>query len=54
MNSMERQKDMTLKNELPRSVGSHMQLEKSTEIAPEGMKSLSQMETMPSCGCVWW
>ena len=39
---MKRQKDMTLKHELPRSIGVHMLLEKSREIAPEGMKKLSQ------------
>ena len=39
---MKRQKDMTLKHELPRSIGVHMLLEKSREIAPEGMKRLSQ------------
>ena len=39
---MKRQKDMTLKHELPRSIGVHMLLEKSREIAPEEMKRLSQ------------
>ena len=42
MNSMKRQKDMTLKDELPRSVGAHMLLEKSGEIAPKIMKTLGQ------------
>ena len=42
MNSMKRQKDRTLKNELPRSLVLNMLLEKSREIAPEGMKRLSQ------------
>ena len=41
-NSMKRQKDRTLKDELPRSEGSNMLLERSGEIAPEGMKRLSQ------------
>ena len=37
MNSMKRQKDRTLKDELPRSVGhiGHMLLEKSGGITPE-------------------
>ena len=35
MNSIKRQKDMTLKDELPRSAG---KLEKSGEITPERMK----------------
>ena len=44
MNSMKRQKDMTLKDELLRSVGAHMLLEKSGEIIPERMKAWSQSE----------
>ena len=42
MNSMKRQKDRTLKDELPRSVGNHMLLEISGEITPERMKGESQ------------
>ena len=42
MNGMKRQKDMTLKNEPPRSVMSNMLLEKSREIAPEEMKRMGQ------------
>jgi len=42
MNSMKRQKDVTLKNELPRLVGANMLLEKSIEIAPGGINRLSQ------------
>ena len=42
MNSMKRQKDMTLQYELPRLIGANMLLEKSEEIAPEEMKRLSQ------------
>ena len=38
MNSMKRQKDRTLKDELPRSVGANMLLEISGEITPERMK----------------
>ena len=41
MNNMKRQKDMTLKDELPSSVGAHMLLEKSGEITPERMKRQS-------------
>ena len=41
-NSMKRQKDMTLKDELPRSVGVNMLLQKSGEITPERMKRQSQ------------
>ena len=43
VNSMKRQKDRTLKDELPMSVGApDILLEKSGEIAPERMKKLSQ------------
>ena len=42
MNSMKRQKDRTLKDELPRSVGAQMLLEISGEITPDRMMSRSQ------------
>ena len=42
MNCMKRQKGMTLKDELPGRQVPNMLLEKSREIAPEGMKRLSQ------------
>ena len=42
MNSMKRQKDMTLKDELPRSVGANVLLEISGEITLERMKGWSQ------------
>ena len=38
VNSMKRQKDRTLKDELPRSVGAHMLLEIRGKITPERMK----------------
>ena len=44
MNSMKRQKDMTLQYELPRLIGANMLLEKSGEITPERMKRQSQSE----------
>ena len=44
MNSMKRQKDRILKDELPRSVGVNMLLQKSGEITPETMKRQSQSE----------
>ena len=45
MNSMKRQKDMTLKDELPKSVGDpNMLLEISGEITPERMKRWNQSE----------
>ena len=42
MNSMKRQKDMALKDELPRSVGAQYATDKSGEITPERMKRWSQ------------
>jgi len=38
MNSMGRQKDRTLKDELPRSVGAQMLLEINGELTPKRMK----------------
>ena len=42
VNSMKRQKDRTLKEELPRSVGAQYAAEISGEITPERMKRWSQ------------
>ena len=42
MNRMKRQKDMTMKEEPSDWSVSNMQLAKSGEIIPEGMKKLSQ------------
>ena len=42
MNSMKRQNDRILKEELPRSVGPNMLMEISGEITPERMKGWSQ------------
>ena len=42
MNSMKRQKDMTVKDKLSRSVWANMLLEKSAEITAERIKSWSQ------------
>ena len=42
MNSMKRQKDVTIKDELPSLVDVNMLLEKSGEITPEKMKRWSQ------------
>ena len=53
MNSIKRQKDRTLKDELPRLVGAQYAVGGSREIAPEGMKKQSQSKTTPSCGCEW-
>ena len=42
MSGMKRQKDKTLKDELPRSVGAQYAMEISGEITPERMKGWSQ------------
>ena len=44
MNSMKRQEDMTLKDELPKSASANMLLEKGGEITPERMKRWNQSE----------
>ena len=51
MNSMKRQKDRTLKDELPRLVVPNMLLEISGEITPERMRDGAKAKTAPSCGC---
>ena len=50
MKSMKRQKVMTLKDELPRSVGANMILEKSGEITPERMKRRNQSKNNAQLG----
>ena len=42
MNSMKRQKDMTLKDELPRSVGAQYPMREKWRITPERTKRQSQ------------
>ena len=49
MNSMKRQKDRTLKDELPNRVGAQMLLEMSGEITPERMKSQSLVAKLGMC-----
>ena len=58
INSMKRQKDRTLKDELPRSVGAQYATGDQWRNTPERMKRWSQNETnkqtkTPSCGCDW-
>ena len=47
MNSMKRQKDRTLKDELPRSVGARNATEISGEITPERMKRQPKQKQYP-------
>ena len=53
MNSMKRQNDRILKEELPRSVGAQYATEISGEITPERMKGCTKAKTIPSCRCDW-
>ena len=48
MNSMKRQKDMTLKDELSRSVCAQYVTEKSREITPERMKRQPKQKQYPA------
>ena len=50
MNSMKRQKDRTLKEELPRSVSAQKATGESGEIIPERMKRWSQAKPYPAVG----
>ena len=51
MNSMKREKDRTLKDELPRSVGAQYATGISGEITPE--RDGAKAETTPRCVCDW-
>ena len=54
MNSMKRQKERTLKDELPSRQVPNMLLEMSGEITPETMKRQSQSKNNTQlCGCDW-
>ena len=52
MNSMKRQNEMILKDEMPRLVGAQYATEKSEEIIPE-RRDRAKAKTTPSCGCDW-
>jgi len=51
MNSMKRQKDRILKEELPRSVVAQYATGDQWRNTTERMKRQSQSKTTPSCGC---
>ena len=53
MNSMKRQNDRILKEELPRLVVPNMLLEISGEITPERRRDGAKAKAIPSCGCNW-
>ena len=49
-NSMKKQNDRILKEELLRSVGTQYA---TGEITPESMRGRAKAKTTPSCGCDW-
>ena len=51
INGMKRQEDMTLRNELPRSVGA--QYATGEEWRNNTRKNEAKVKTMPNCGCDW-
>lgn len=55
MNSTGRQKDMTLEDRPPRSVGVQFPTgEDWRNRSGKKKRHCAKMETLPSCGCVWW
>ena len=54
MNSMKRQKDMTLKDELPRSVGAQHATGDQWRNNCRKWRDGAKAKTIPSCGCDWW
>ena len=52
MNSVKRQKDKTLKDELPRSVGA--QYATGDQWRNNTRKNEGIAKITPSCGCDWW
>ena len=52
MNSMKRQKDRTLKDELPRSVDAQYATEDQRR-KNSGNNKETKAKTTPRCGCVW-
>ena len=54
MNSMKRQKDRTLKEELPRSVGAQHATGDQWRNNCRKWRDGAKAKTIPSCGCDWW
>ena len=55
MNSTKRQKDRTLKDELPRSVGAqHATEDQWRNNSRKNEETEPKKKTAPSCGCDWW
>ena len=53
MNSMKRQKDRTLKDELPRSVGAQYATGDQWRNNSRKNEETAKAKTTPSCGCKW-
>ena len=53
-NSMKRQKDITLKDELPRSEGTQYATGEEQRNSSRRNEEADQMETTATCVCVWW
>ena len=54
MNSMKMQIIMTLKDELPRSVGAQLATGEEQRNSSGRNEATDQMETTATCVCVWW
>ena len=54
MNSMKRQKDRTLKDELPRVVGAQYATGEEWRNNSRKWRDRAKAKTTPSCGCNWW
>ena len=55
MNSMKRQKDRTLKDEIPRLVGAQYATgEGQRNSSRRNEEAEQKRETAPGCGCFWW
>ena len=54
MNSMKRQKDMTLKDEPPRSVGAQYATGEEWRNSSGRSEKAEPKQKQFSCGCVWW
>ena len=53
MKGLNRQKDRTLKDELPRSVGAQYATVEEWRNNSRKNEEIAKEKTMPSCGCDW-
>ena len=54
MNSMKRQKDVTLKDKCPRSVGAQYATGEEQRNSSRRNEEAERKGKQPNCGCVWW